>query len=70
MASKSAPLPRVPGGEFEQLVAQLRHVKRLHVQRQRFGFGADAAIFIRPQRPAQASKPPMPLLFTSGRGRR
>lgn len=68
MIRKGNPLPRVPGGEFEQLVALLKRERRLTAQRQRFGFNADASLFIRNPRPAKLKKP-LSLIFW-GKGRR
>ncbi len=67
MIRRGNPLPRVPGGEFEQFVELLKRERQL--KGQRFGFGADAAIFIRPPRAAKVKKP-MPLIFTHAKGGR
>ena len=69
MIRKGDPLPPVPGGEFEQFVEVLKRERRLKTQRQRLGFGADAAMYIRPPRPAKVKKP-LSLIFTQGKGAR
>lgn len=68
MIRKGNPLPRVPGGEFEQFVEVLKRERRLKEQRQHFGIGASAVLFVRSPRPAPKPKrkQPMPLLFSSG----
>lgn len=54
------PRQRVPGGEFEQLVQELRRHHDAKAQRQRTGFGPDAVMFLR--KPAPKRKP-LALLF-------
>ena len=61
------PRQRAPGGEFEQLVQELRHLHSSKAQRQRMGFGADAALFVRKPRPAK--KPLLLLVGSSTRTR-